>query len=221
MTKKRLIILTIFSAIVILSNIYSGYINVFTEGLFKSYLFQTGNAEFEFGTMPSKGRNIKMMERQFSSFKEKNPEYSDLQLFRAFKRNPLKFWNWYSYLTNEQYSYDYQKKISPALSEPFEIEQIKSAIIEVGPNFNMADTNDIIRSLPYEYIEQITDEMNIGKNIGLTKFLPKYELTFVLKNGRTRTFRLTGNSFKENDDLTYEFRTMNYADSIWKIAYKP
>jgi len=221
MNKKRIIILTIISVIIILSNIFSGFINVFSEGLFKSYLFQTEKAEFQFMTMPSKGRNIEMMERQFSNFKEKHPEYSNLQLYRTFKRNPLKFWNWYDYLTNDRYYYGYQKEIIQAFDKPLEIRQIESAFIEVGPNFKLLDSNDIKRSLPFEYIEQITNEMNIARNIGLTKFLPKYKVTFTLKDGTTRTFRMTENSIKEDDDLTYEFRTENYADTIWKIAYKP
>jgi len=118
MGKKRRILLTVFSVILILSNSYSGYINVFTEGLTKSYLFQTEKAEFEFWTMPSKGRDIEMMEKQFSSFKENNPAYSNLNLNRTFRRNPLKFWNWYNYLTNEQYDYEFQKEINQAFDKP-------------------------------------------------------------------------------------------------------
>ncbi|HSF56071.1 MAG TPA: hypothetical protein VLA71_20115 [Algoriphagus sp.] len=221
MTKKRIAILTIFSAILILSNIYSGYINVFTEGLFKSYLFQTEKAEFEFWTMPSKGRDIEMMELQFKNFREENPEHSDLEIYRTFGRNPLKFWNWFDYLTNDRYDYKYQKKISQAFEQPIEIDKIESAFIEIGPNNNLTDSNDFNRSLPYEKIEQITNEMNIAKKVGLTKFLPKYKLTLILKDGSERKFRMTANSIKENDDITYEFRTENYADTIWKIGYKP
>ena len=220
MTKKRLTILTIFSAILILSNIYSGYINVFTEGLFKSYLFQTEKAEFEFWTMPTKGRDIEMMELQFEDFKEKNPEHSDLELHRTFSRNPLKFWNWFDYLTNDRYQYKYQNKISQAFEQPLEINEIESAFIEVGPNFQESDLNDPKRSIPFEHIEQITNEMNISKDLGLTKFLPKFRLIVNLKNGQTRTFRMTENTFKEKDDFSYEFRTINFADSIWQIAYK-
>lgn len=111
MSKKSINLLTIVSVIVILSNIFSVYINAFTEGIMKSYLFQTEKAEFEFWTMPSKGRDIEMMEGFFTSFKDAHPEYSDLKLYRTFKRNPLKFWNWYVYLTNERYAYEYQEEI--------------------------------------------------------------------------------------------------------------
>jgi hypothetical protein len=145
MTKRQIAILTIFSAIIILSNIFSGYINVFTEGLFKSYLFQTEKAEFEFWTMPSKGRDTEMMELQFKNFKEQNPEYSDLEIYRTFGRNPLKFWNWFDYLTNDRYDYKYQKKISQSFEQPLEIDKIESAFIEIGSNSNLTDSNDYKR----------------------------------------------------------------------------
>jgi hypothetical protein len=112
MNKKIIKVLIIFSAITVLSNYYSAYINVFTEGLFKTYLFQTEKAEFEFRTMPSKGRDIEMMELHFKNFKKQNSFNSNLELHRTFKRNPLKFWNWFDYLTNKRYDYNYQKKIS-------------------------------------------------------------------------------------------------------------
>ena len=93
-------------SVIVLGNVLSGFIN-----MFQTYLYQTNNAEFEFSTMPTKGRDIGMMERQFSAFKNAHPEYKDLVLYRTFKRNPLKFWNWYSYLTDEMYQYDYKDEI--------------------------------------------------------------------------------------------------------------
>jgi len=111
MNRKQLKISIILISFLAISNIFSGYINIFTEGLFRTYLYQTENAEFEFTTMPAKRRDTGMMERQFSNFKENNPKYEDLKLFRTFERNPLKFWNWYLYLTDEIYHYEYHKKM--------------------------------------------------------------------------------------------------------------
>jgi len=118
MTKRRIITLTISLVIIVTSNIYSGYINVFTEGLFKSYLYQTGNAEFEFWAVPSKGRDEKMMQLKFNDFKNQNIEFSNLRIYRTFKRNPLKFWNWYDYLTNERYNYPFKEKIEKEKTMP-------------------------------------------------------------------------------------------------------
>ncbi|WP_418502030.1 hypothetical protein [Flagellimonas sp.] len=98
--------LTVVILIIVLGNVLSGYIN-----MFQTYLYQTQHAEFEFTTMPTKGRDVGMMERQFTDFKKAHPEHMDLVLYRTFKRNPLKFWNWYSYLTNEMYHYDHKQEI--------------------------------------------------------------------------------------------------------------
>ncbi len=111
MKRKQIRISILFIALLILSNAFSGYINVFSDGLFNTYLYQTENAEFEFTAIPSKGRDIGMMERQFSNFKKNSPEYKGLKLFRTFKREPLKFWNWYLYLTNGMYQYEYHEKV--------------------------------------------------------------------------------------------------------------
>ncbi|WP_048330885.1 hypothetical protein [Bizionia psychrotolerans] len=111
MKRKKLKISLIIIGTVILSNFLSVYINILTDGLFRTYLYQTENTEFVFTAMPAKGRDIGMMERQFSSFKEKNPEYKELEIHRTFKRNPLKFWNWYSYLSHGMYNYNYQNEV--------------------------------------------------------------------------------------------------------------
>ncbi len=111
MKRKQIKILLVIIGILVLSNFLSGYINIFTEGLFRNYLYQTENAEFEFTTMPAKGRDIEMMERQFSDFKNSNPEFEELELHRTFKRNPSKFWNWYTYLTSPVYHYGYQNEL--------------------------------------------------------------------------------------------------------------
>ncbi|MCG8808892.1 hypothetical protein G1K57_12150 [Tenacibaculum finnmarkense] len=111
MKRKQIKISVVIIGILILSNFLSGYINIFTEGLFRTYLYQTENANFEFNTMPAKGRDIGMMERQFSHFKKTHSEFQELELHRTFKRNPLKFWNWYSYLTHEMYDYEYQDEV--------------------------------------------------------------------------------------------------------------
>ncbi|MGZ5244221.1 MAG: hypothetical protein ACXWEY_12065 [Bacteroidia bacterium] len=91
------------------SNYFAGIINIFTGDLMASYKYETQNEEFEFIAIPAKGRDIEMMKRQFAAFKTENPELKDLKIYRTFIRNPLRFWKWYEYLTNEKYNYDYKK----------------------------------------------------------------------------------------------------------------
>jgi hypothetical protein len=112
MFKKKIFILSTFLGILILSNVFSAFINAFTRGLFPTYLYQTENAEFEFEAMPAKGRDLEMMKGQFSNFKESKPEYSKLEIRRTFKRNLFEFWNWYTYLNSDLYDFPYQKEVS-------------------------------------------------------------------------------------------------------------
>ena len=63
------------------------------------------NSKFVFNAVPAKGRGTDMMERHFQKFLNNNPETADTVLYRTFKRNPLKFWNWRYYLTSDLYKY--------------------------------------------------------------------------------------------------------------------
>ena len=111
MKKTRGKILIIFGGIILISNFMSSYINLFTEGIITTDLYQSEKAEFEFMTVPAKGRDISMMESHFTNFKESSPEYKDLKLYRTFKKKPFEFWNWYAYLTDPKYQYEYQNEI--------------------------------------------------------------------------------------------------------------
>ncbi|WPR77916.1 hypothetical protein [Algoriphagus sp. NG3] len=111
MKKTRVKTLVILGGIILLSNFMSGYINLFTEGIITTDLYQSDKAEFEFMTAPAKSRDIKMMESEFNNFKQSNPEYKDLKLYRTFKKKPFEFWNWYAYLTDPKYQYEYQNEI--------------------------------------------------------------------------------------------------------------
>ena len=111
--KKRLRIRVVLMASVVLlivvSNIYSGVINVFVEGIGKSYAYSTESGAFTDVEIPTKGRDISMVEQRFQLYLDKNPPVSDTVLYRTFKPNLLEFWNWYSYVTHERYKYKYLK----------------------------------------------------------------------------------------------------------------
>ena len=71
------------------------------------FLFTTGNQEFVGECMPSKGRTVELMEAGFRYEKKHNPEFKNLVLYRTFKKEFWKFWNWRRYLTNPLYKYPY------------------------------------------------------------------------------------------------------------------
>lgn len=105
--KKMIQMVIITVSIVLISNL--GITRVFIDGIGSSYNFKTEHNEFQFSVIESKGRDVDMMERNFTIFKTNNEMTKDTLLYRTFKRNPLKFWNWYEYIVDEKYKYPYMK----------------------------------------------------------------------------------------------------------------
>lgn len=109
MSNRKLLGVFLILVIIAVSNYYSAYINIFTEGIGKEYHFETESGEFQFTAMPSKGRDTKMMMRQYENhLKKEGTEKETIK--RTFKGNPLEFWNWYKYSTSELYQYEYKRK---------------------------------------------------------------------------------------------------------------
>jgi len=59
----------LFSIIVVISNLYSTFNP--TTFIIHHYDFESTSGNFHFTTYPSKGRDIEMMERQYSDFVER------------------------------------------------------------------------------------------------------------------------------------------------------
>jgi len=93
----------IVAGVALLSNIIP--LRIFIEPIINSYHYETESSEFVFTVIPEKGRDTEMMERQFQKFLKENPQSKDTIIYRTFKRNPLKFWNWSFYMTSELYKY--------------------------------------------------------------------------------------------------------------------
>ncbi len=73
------------------------------------YNFETKNGNFKYVVIPQKGRDLEMMKHAFILYRHDNPSTVDTVLYRTFKPNYLKFWNWHGYATNELYSYEFKK----------------------------------------------------------------------------------------------------------------
>lgn len=82
-----------------------GFVKPILNGIMNSYEYRTINNEFSFIVIEEKGRDIPMMKNQFNSFLIENLYTKDTILFRTFKKEPLKFWNWNSYFTDKKYKY--------------------------------------------------------------------------------------------------------------------
>jgi hypothetical protein len=60
--------------------------------------YQSKSGEFEFRAVPSKGRDVNFMERQFRSYLKKEDK-SEEQIYRIKKIKIHKFWEWYKLLS--------------------------------------------------------------------------------------------------------------------------
>jgi len=107
MKKKMIIISSILVIIVLLSNytILKSYI-----GGLPVYNYETKNKEFQNIEVPWKGLKFNQIKSNFEVFKKNNPDTKDTVLYRNFKINPLKFWNWHDYLVHERYKLAYKKE---------------------------------------------------------------------------------------------------------------
>jgi len=94
------IVLILLATIVILSNAFP----LFPK--WKWYYFTTKNGEFYFDLYEAKGRDFAMMDRWWINYKE-TKQSTDTIIYRTFKINPLKFWEWRQYLFSKKYRYPY------------------------------------------------------------------------------------------------------------------
>ncbi len=67
---------------------------IFREGFYK---FHSEDGSFRFNVIEFKGRDYTMLLKGYNRSKAKEENY---KLCRSFRINPLKFWNWYFYLTD-------------------------------------------------------------------------------------------------------------------------
>lgn len=92
--------------LVIISNLPFVKILFIGGGVGTSYTFRAQNSrDFEFVCIPSKGRDLAMMEAVKRSYEQKTGH--KITLCRTFRKSPFKFWNWYSYLISPYYKFDY------------------------------------------------------------------------------------------------------------------
>ncbi len=95
--------------ILIVTNLFSGYFNVFYLGLYHPFKFETTNGEFSATLHFGQSMKMEDIENRFESFKQDNPTIENVKLYRNFKINVLEFWNWYRFATHPMYRYPYKK----------------------------------------------------------------------------------------------------------------
>ena len=65
--------------------------------------FESESGNFKFVAMPEKGRDYKMMERQFEAYKQK--EQVEEQVYRVSRKNYLNVFRWAEYRTVPEWRY--------------------------------------------------------------------------------------------------------------------
>ena len=102
-------LLICFLLIIIFSNVMTGWVEAISGNLpYGSYEnFKTANGEFEQAIIVTKGttkkKELDVLNNDFNKFKQKNPQYKDLILYRTseyYNIQPWMFWKWYRYFEN-------------------------------------------------------------------------------------------------------------------------
>lgn len=87
----RVFLIVIF---IIICNLEIVRFIIFGEGY---YNYHSKDGSFRFKTVVYKGRGYQILMADYNSSEAKEMNYP---LCRSFRKNPLKFWNWYFYLSD-------------------------------------------------------------------------------------------------------------------------
>lgn len=108
--KTKIVRLIIFIVMILaLSNVFSGLIDLFVQGIGKGYTYETFDGKYKFTYVPSKGGKFERIKIRFKRLQKNEPQYEDTELYRTFEREPCYFWNWYSYMFSEKYDFKYRE----------------------------------------------------------------------------------------------------------------
>jgi hypothetical protein len=78
------------------------------------------------------------------------------------------------------------------------------------------DTLPILtKQLASEQIKKFVDKWNTAKSIGPSIFVAHYVINITLKDGSTRTFRINGQSIKENNDWCFDLGDTKFIEQLW------
>ena len=103
--RKPLILCLVVALALILSN-FTIVGALFGKPLVHVYDYQSTDLGFKEIEVPEKGRDLDLVNRSFQQYKLATG-HNNSQLRRTTKRNPLLFYEWYDYLTNERWQYEY------------------------------------------------------------------------------------------------------------------
>lgn len=103
--KKHLIFLLYLVIIVLVFN-YSG-ITRFIFALDAGYTYSTSDGEYTAYENSHSAPKFEGIQVKFLNYLKTKPNLSDTSLYRTFRINPFKFWQWKAYLTHPRFRQPY------------------------------------------------------------------------------------------------------------------
>ena len=64
-------------------------------------------------------------------------------------------------------------------------------------------------------VEKLTDKFNNSSSEGFCKFIVLYWVKIDFTDGTVKTFRINGDSVKENDDWCYDIKDSDFLERLW------
>ena len=102
---KRLWLLII--GLIVMSNAVSYMINKVSIG--NQYYYESESGNFQYVVIPSKGRDIRMMERRYEDGMNKGT-FDREPIYRIIRIKPLNFWEWHELLNFNSDEFGYKVK---------------------------------------------------------------------------------------------------------------
>jgi len=90
MKRKHKVIIIVIVSIVFISNLPP-----ITYFLQEEYHYQNKDGSFHFSEPGGATQGFDIAKKRFESFKTKNPDNPNKELFRTFKLKPWRFWEWW------------------------------------------------------------------------------------------------------------------------------
>jgi len=105
MRKGLLIIFSIVTIIALSNFTFIG--PLLGKPIIHVYNYESTDRKFNGFEIPEKGRSLDFVKAEFNQYISNNN--ASTELHRTTKRNPLKFYEWYDYLSHERWQYEYME----------------------------------------------------------------------------------------------------------------
>lgn len=103
-----------------------------------------------------------------------------------------------------------------AIDEKESIDINKIAYVEISKRNLSTKTDSPIKRVTIEQYKDFVEKWNSSKSLGADKFVSKYVLYLVFKNGSKRQFTINRNKIQQSNWMTFDIGDDLYFEKIWK-----